>query len=85
MTSVPGSATSVQLLAANQNRIGFSVYNDSSAVMYLALSSSSASSSAHTMQVAAAGYYESPISWYSGAVNAAWASATGNARITEFT
>lgn len=80
-TSVAGSATSVSLLAANASRKGATVYNDSSAILYLKLGAT-ASTTSYTLQMAANGYYEVPFG-YVGAIDGIWASATGNARITE--
>ena len=83
LTSVAASASSTSILAANTARRSFSVYNDSSAVLYLKLGAT-ASTSSYTVQVAAGGFYECPAAWYyQGAVDGIWASATGNARVTE--
>lgn len=86
ITSVASSASSVLVLAANSLRKGACVYNDSTQVLYLALTSAVASNSAYTVQIAAGGYYELPsTSSYVGPVNGIWASANGNARVTELT
>ncbi len=87
-TSVAGSATSVSLLAANNARKGATITNDSSAVMYLKLGAT-ASTTSYTATLAGStgapfAYYEVPFG-YVGAIDAIWASATGNARITELT
>jgi hypothetical protein len=83
LTSVASAASSTSLLAANVNRIGATVFNDSTATLYLALNTS-ASTTAYTVQMAANGYYEVPYG-YDGAVFGIWSSAVGNARLTEFT
>lgn len=85
LTSVNGNNTSVQLLAANSSRSGAYFYNDSTAILYLALTSASATTSAYTVQIGANGYYELPSdgSIYTGIITAIWASATGAVRITE--
>jgi hypothetical protein len=84
-TSVASSASSVQIIAASDAfaRMGVSIYNDSTAVLYLLLSAATASTSAYTVQMAAASYYEVPYN-YVGEINGIWASANGNARVTEF-
>lgn len=83
-TSVAGSASSVTLLAANANRVAYSVYNDSTAILYLLEdNSAAASSSNYTLQVAPGGMWINDE--YTGKVVGIWASATGNARITERT
>lgn len=82
ITSVAGSATDVTLLASNTNRKGATFYNDSTSILYLSLGTTAASATSYTIQLAANGYYELPFAW-TGAVHGIWASATGNARITE--
>lgn len=83
-SNVASSATSVEILAANKDRNGFTLYNDSSAILYLLLSDGTASTSVYTTQVAAnGGFFEAPYN-YRGAVNGIWATANGNARVTEF-
>jgi len=74
----------VTLLAANTARLGFSVFNDSAAVLYLLLGSSAASVTSYTAQVPTNALYEPPIR-YVGDVQGVWASATGAARVTELT
>lgn len=85
-TSVSASASSVQLLASNASRKGYKVYNDSTAVLYLAEGSASASTTSYTVQLVAGAYYEaSTLPLFTGVINGIWSSATGNARITELT
>jgi len=83
VTSVSGSASSVQLLAANTTRKGGTLYNDSTAILYLKLGTT-ASTTSFTVRILSNGYYELPIS-YTGRIDGIWASATGAARITELT
>jgi hypothetical protein len=83
LTSVAAATSSTSLLAANLNRIGATFYNDSTAVLYLALNTS-ASTTAYTVQVPQNGYYETPYG-YDGAIFGIWASVNGNVRITELT
>lgn len=84
-TNVASSATSVTVLAANVARQGATVYNDSTAILYLLLSTGgTASTTAYTVQVPAQGYYEVPFR-YTGALIGIWASAAGSARVTEIT
>ena len=81
--SVSASASVQTLLASNSNRYGATVYNDSSATLYLKLGSG-ASTSSFTLLMAANSYYEVPFH-YSGIITGLWSSATGAARITELT
>jgi hypothetical protein len=83
LSNVTSANTSGTLLAANPSRVAAYVYNDSSAVLYLAFSSTAASTSNYTVQLAANAYYEFPQPIYTGIVLAIWASANGNARVTE--
>lgn len=85
-TSVAGSASSVSLLAANNARKGAVITNDSSAVLYIKLGTT-ASTTSYTVTLAGSASapfssYEVPFG-YVGAIDGIWASATGNARITE--
>jgi hypothetical protein len=81
VASVASSATNVTLLAANANRKGAAVYNESTAVLKLKLGAT-ASATSYTIQVAAGGYYEVPFG-FTGRIDGLWASADGSARITE--
>lgn len=83
VTSVAGSATSVSLLASNANRLAATVYNDSTAILYLKLGAT-ASTTSFTAKLYPEDYYEVPAN-YTGAIDGVWASATGSARITELT
>ena len=85
LSTVVSSASSVLILAANSLRAGAAVFNDSTQVLYLALSTTTASTTAYTVQIAAGGYYELPNQGaiYTGRINGIWASANGNARVTE--
>jgi len=84
VTSVAGSATSVQLLASTSGRKAAYFYNDSGAICYLKLGTT-ASTSSFTVAMAANSFYELPYPSYTGRIDAIWASATGNIRITEIT
>jgi hypothetical protein len=86
ITSVTAAAADTTLLAANTNRLGATFYNDSTAVLYLALTTT-ASTTAYTVQVPAGGYYELPNDGcgYVGAVHGIWSAANGAARVTELT
>lgn len=84
-TSVASSATDVLIFAANGTVGGRTVFNESSAILYLAFGTTAASLTDYTVQVAAGGYYEFPASrFYGGMVRGIWASANGNARCTEW-
>jgi hypothetical protein len=80
-STVAGSASSVQLLAHNGGRKGATVYNDSTALLYVKLGTT-ASTSDFTVKMQPDQYYEVPFD-YVGKIDGIWASATGNARMTE--
>ncbi len=82
VTSVASSASSVNLLTLNTNRKAFSIYNDSTSILYLKLGAT-ASNISYSAQVPPKGYYESQSVIYTGVVDGIWASANGFARITE--
>lgn len=87
LSSVSGTTSnSTTLLAANTARLGASVFNDSTALLYLSLAATCTSTS-HTVQVPAGGFYELPEggAMYTGVITGVWASATGAARVTELT
>lgn len=87
LSNVASSATSVTLLSANTSRKGAIVFNDSNAVLYIKLGTT-ASATSYTVQVASMGYYELPQAGpycYTGRIDGIWASANGNARVTELT
>lgn len=80
--AVPSSNSDTQLLAANVNRRGATIANDSTSVLYVSFGTNAASASAFTVKLAAAAYYEVPFG-YTGAIRGIWASVNGNARVTE--
>lgn len=81
-STVAGAAANTLILASNAARQGATVFNDSTAILYLALGTVAASFTSYTVQIAAGGYYEVPAK-YSGEIRGIWDSATGNARVTE--
>lgn len=86
LANVASSASSVTLSAANPLRLGWSVYNDSTAILYVKFGAT-ASATSYTVQMAASAYYEMPGSapgFYTGLITGIWASANGAARVTEF-
>jgi hypothetical protein len=84
-SSVGASTSSVTVLASNTARRSFAVYNDSTVALYLDLTGGTATTSSFSVLLNGGDYYESPTPAYVGAVTGIWASATGSARVTEFT
>ncbi len=85
LANVASSATSVTLFAANGHALTRKIWNDSTAVLYLAYGTAAASTTNYTVQLAAQAYFEFPQPVYGGAVTGIWASANGSARTTEVT
>ncbi|MEQ1651984.1 MAG: DUF1859 domain-containing protein, partial [Hyphomicrobium sp.] len=81
-TSVAGAAADTAILAANANRKGGTVFNDSTATLYLALGAAAASATDFTAELLPRAYYELPAN-YTGAVRGIWTAAAGNARVSE--
>ena len=79
-SSVASSATSVTLKAANAARRELVVFNDSSAILYVKYGATASSTDfTHRLEP-----YDTLIeNVYTGIVDGIWASATGNARVTE--
>ena len=81
-TAVASAESDTHLVAATSVRRGLTVFNDSSAILYLCLGTATASTTDYTVQVPAGGYYEAP-DRFTGEVRGIWASADGFAYITE--
>jgi len=83
VTSVNASTANQTILAANPNRVGFAVWNDGSANMFLKFGAV-ASLASYTVQIGSKAYYESNFT-YVGQVDAVFSTNTGTAKITELT
>lgn len=81
-TNVASSASNVTLFTAGASS-GRTVFNDSTAVLYLKFGAT-ATTTSYTVQIAANGYYEFPQPTYNGQVDGIWASANGAARVTSW-
>lgn len=82
IASVNAATSSTTVLAANANRKGATIYNDSTAVLYLALADTTASTTVYSVQIPAGGYFEVP-NRYAGKIVGIWSAANGAARVTE--
>lgn len=87
-SKVDAATSSTLLLAANQQRLGASFYNRSTAILYVLCAKDSTegatvSASVHTVALASGGYYEVPEN-YVGLIYGIWASVDADVRITEF-
>jgi hypothetical protein len=83
-TSVADTASSTTLLASNAARLGATIFNDSTEVLYVKLGAT-ASLTSFAVRLEANGYYEVPFG-YTGIIDGIWSSnASGSARICELT
>ena len=84
ITRVASSASSVQLLAANTNRLGVIVVNDSSQTLYLKFGTT-ASATDYTYKIRSQTSLEIIFSSfiYTGRIDGIWAVANGAAQLTE--
>lgn len=84
LSNVASSATNVTLLASNSSRKGATIFNDSTQVLYVKFGAT-ASATSFTYYVFPSQTMEFPAPIYQGIVDGLWASANGNARLTEIT
>lgn len=86
VTSVNDTDSSTTLLGADSSREGASVFNDSTAILYLRQGLGTATTSDYSVQVGAGDYWESPHrNWVRGGMTGIWASdASGSAKITDW-
>jgi hypothetical protein len=81
-TSVSDSNVNQTLLAANSSRLGATIYNDSTEILYLKLGAT-ASLTSFTARLVPNAYYEVPFRFI-GIIDGIWAAnGSGAARITE--
>lgn len=85
LANVAASATSVTLDAANSARLGLTIFNDSTSVLYVKLGAT-ASATSFTVKMDGGAYWEMPPSpVYTGVIDGIWVTASGNARVTDIT
>ncbi len=84
LANVVSANTSTTLFADTGKALGRTIFNDSTAILYVALDGSVASATNYTVQMPAGAYYEFPQPAVSGKVTGIWASANGNARLTSW-
>jgi hypothetical protein len=78
---IAADTVAVHLLEANRFRHLATVYNDSSATLYLKLGAQ-ANADDWTVKLNPNDYYETPAG-YTGPLSASWSAANGQARVTE--
>lgn len=82
-TTVFSSVSSVTILAANSNRKGGTIWNDSTANLFLEFGAT-ATTSAFTAKLNGGGYYEVPFH-YTSVISGIWSAVNGNALVRELT
>ncbi len=82
-TTVASSTSNTTILAANSNRKGGTIWNDSTANLFIEFGAT-ATTSVFTAKLSAGGYYEVPFN-YTGVISGIWSAANGNALVRELT
>ncbi len=86
VVAIAQTTSSAVLAAANADRRGLSIYNNSNRVMFVRASAGAATLSNWTVRLGRNDYYELPFPVYTGEVTGIWASGSGgSAQVTEFT
>lgn len=83
LANVASSATNVTIFSGDNTVRARTLFNDSTAVLYLKFGAT-ASTTSYTTQVAAGALFEFPQPTYTGQVDGIWASANGSARTTQW-
>jgi hypothetical protein len=84
LTVITAAATDTLLLAANSQRKGATIFNNSSAVLYLNYGATSSATTGYMLAIPSGGYYEVPFG-YTGIFHGIWSAAIGDARVMELT
>ncbi|MEH2287173.1 hypothetical protein [Nostoc sp.] len=82
-TSVDAATTSNIILAANSNRVGATIWNNSTANLYIEFGATT-TTSAFVAKISPGGYYELPFR-YIGVISGIWDAANGKALVRELT
>lgn len=82
VTRIPSSLTNVTLAAANLDRKGLSLYNDSNASQYVKFGTT-ATTTDFTMVLTSKAFYEMPFPIYVGQIDVISSSAVGAIQVTE--
>ena len=82
VSTIAGTGTSVTLLSANTSRKGLQIFNNSANNMFTKFGTT-ASLNSFSFIIAASGFYEMPMNYYTGRVDAIWTAAGGSGIVTE--
>lgn len=85
-TQVADTTSDGVILAANANRRGATIFNDSSATLFLGLGTTAVTATNYSVKLLSGAYYEVPYN-FTGQVRGLWATDPndGAARVTELT
>lgn len=83
-TSVASSTADTTILASNASRKGCTIYNESTATLYLLLASGTSSLTTYSLQLPSGGLLSLRVGEYLGVIKGVWDAANGFARVTEF-
>jgi hypothetical protein len=81
-TSVAAAVADTALLAADPTRLGATVYNDSTSLLYVGYGATAVSTTNYSVQVPPYWYLEIPSELAACAIRGYWAAANGSARVT---
>lgn len=85
-TSVASTVTTnTTLVAADARRVALTIYNESTATLFVLMGAGTESATVYTVQVAPGGYYEVPGAMAPLRAAGHWSAANGSARITAVT
>lgn len=85
-TSVASTVTTnTTLIAADANRFALTIYNESTATLFLLMGAGTESATVYTIQIPPGGYYEAPAGTATLRASGHWSAANGSARITAVT
>lgn len=84
-SSVTSAIADTLILAANTNRRGFMVYNESTSALRLSFGTVASSATSYSVSVAANALYVGDVPLFTGQIHGNWVTANGAARVTEFT
>ena len=82
-STIAAVVASTVLLAANVNRRGATIFNDSTATLYVNFGATANATDNHVVPLESKAYYEVPFA-YTGVISGIWSAANGNAHIYEF-
>lgn len=82
LTNVTGVDSSTTILAGNSARVWATIWNNSTAILYIKLGGGTATATSCTKKLIADEFYEIP-AWFVWPITGIWAAVNGAARITE--